>query len=199
MLTFDDGPHPEGTPAILDVLEHRGARATFFLVGEQVERYPSLVREISGAGHGVAVHGYRHRNQMRLTPRQLAADLRRGTQVIGEVCGRRPVLYRPPYGIFTPAGLALVRRTRLEPLLWSKWGRDWRANTTAEEIGGLASRGLAEDDVVLLHDADWYSSAGSHRRTAAALPLILDALEERGLPVVAASAPEGVDSDRDQC
>ena len=187
-LTFDDGPHPEGTPAVLDALARRGARATFFLVGEQVERHRSLAAEIIAEGHGVAVHGYHHRNQMRLTPREFAADLQRGVEVIGEVYGRRPEIYRPPYGIFTLPGLSATRRFALRPLLWSRWGRDWSARTTVEQIVGLVSRGLGEGDVVLLHDADWYSSPGSHRHTAAALPRILDVLEERGLRAVLADS-----------
>jgi peptidoglycan-N-acetylglucosamine deacetylase len=185
-LTFDDGPHPDGTPAVLETLAQRGAKATFFLVAEQVERYPSLVAEMVAAGHETAVHGYRHRNQMRLRPGEFAADLRRAVELIGEASGRPPQLYRPPYGIFTLVGLAEVRRVALDPLLWSKWGRDWRARTTPDEIVRMVARDLAESDVVLLHDADWYSSAGSHRHTAAALPRILDVLDERGLRTVLA-------------
>jgi peptidoglycan/xylan/chitin deacetylase (PgdA/CDA1 family) len=174
LLTFDDGPHPEGTPAVLEALG--GAPAVFFLVGEQVERYPALAAEIAAAGHEVAIHGYRHRNQMLLTPRALADDLRRAADVIGPAA-----LYRPPFGIFTPAGLKLARRANWTPLLWSRWGRDWRARTSGADIAALASRDLAAGDVILLHDADWYSSSGSHRRTAAAVPLVLDALARRGL------------------
>jgi peptidoglycan/xylan/chitin deacetylase (PgdA/CDA1 family) len=177
-LTFDDGPHPEGTPAVLDALGD--VPATFFMVGEQVERYPSLAEEVAARGHEVALHGYRHRNQMRVTPRWLADDLARGADAIAKATGRPPQLYRPPYGIFTPAGLALARR-RHPLLLWSKWGRDWRARTTAGEIAALATRSIGPGDVVLLHDADWYSSDGSHRRTAAAVPLVLEALERGGL------------------
>jgi peptidoglycan/xylan/chitin deacetylase (PgdA/CDA1 family) len=179
LLTFDDGPHPEGTPAVLEALG--GARAVFFLVGEQVERYPSLAAEVAAAGHEIALHGHRHRNQMRVTPGALADDLRRATDAIGAATGRAPALYRPPYGIFTPAGLAIARRAGWTPLLWSKWGRDWRARTTPEEIAGLATRELTAGDVVLLHDADWYSQPGSHRRTAAAVPRVLEAIERRGL------------------
>lgn len=185
-LTFDDGPHPEGTPLVLEALARRGAKATFFVIGEQVERYPSLAAEILAEGHQLAVHGYRHRNQMRLSPADFTRDLRRGIEVLGAVLGRRPLLYRPPYGIFTLAGLAAVRGASLQPLLWSKWGRDWRAHIRPEQIAALVSRGVAVGDVALLHDADWYSSPGSHRRTAAALPQILAALEERGLAAVLA-------------
>jgi len=179
VLTFDDGPHPEGTPAVLEALGD--APAVFFLVGEQVERHPALAAELAAAGHEVALHGHRHRNQMRVGPRALADDLRRAVDAIGSATNRAPVLYRPPYGIFTPAGLALTRRAGWTPLLWSRWGRDWRARTTPEEIARLATRDLSAGDVVLLHDADWYSQPGSHRRTAAALPRVLEEIERRGL------------------
>lgn len=190
-LTFDDGPHPEGTPAVLEALAREGAKATFFLVGEQVQRYSALAAEIAAAGHETAVHGYRHRNQMRLLPRFFVADLERAVAVIGEACGRAPWLYRPPYGVFTLPGLAAVRRASLEPLLWSKWGRDWRAKTSAAEIAALATRRLTAGDVVLLHDADWYSHRGSHRRTAGALPAILAEIRRLSLAAVALS-PQGV-------
>jgi peptidoglycan-N-acetylglucosamine deacetylase len=183
-VTFDDGPHPEGTPAVLEALARGRAAATFFVVGEQVERFPALAREIVAAGHELSVHGYRHRNQMRLLPGEFADDLRRGIDVIGSVAGIAPRLYRPPYGIFTLTGLLEVRRTLLQPVLWSKWGRDWRARTTPVEIARLASDGVAAGDVLLLHDADWYSSTGSHRNTARAVPWILDALAQRELPTV---------------
>jgi peptidoglycan/xylan/chitin deacetylase (PgdA/CDA1 family) len=159
------------------VLEALGAvPAVFFLVGEQVERYPSLAAEIAAAGHEIAIHGYRHRNQMRMSPRALAGDLARAAAVIGPAA-----LYRPPYGIFTPAGLYLARRHGWSPLLWSRWGRDWRARTSAAEIARLAARDLTAGDVILLHDADHYSAPGSHRRTAAALPPLLEEIERRGL------------------
>lgn len=189
VLTFDDGPHPEGTPAALEALRGGGAGATFFLVAEQVLRYRSLVGEIVAEGHRPAIHAYRHRNQMRLGPRAFAADLDRATAVIAEACERTPTLYRPPYGVFTPAGLAEVRRRGLEPLLWSKWGRDWRADRTPDTIAARATAELSAGDVILLHDADWYSAPGSHRNTAAAIPLILDELERRGLrPVIPPAA-----------
>jgi peptidoglycan/xylan/chitin deacetylase (PgdA/CDA1 family) len=180
LLTFDDGPHPEGTPAVLAALATEGAHAVFFMVGEQVERYPALAADVAAAGHEVALHGYRHLNQMRVTPRWLERDLRRGADAIARATGRAPALYRPPYGIFTLPGLAIARRG-WRPLLWSAWGRDWRARTSPDEIAARATRLAGPGDVILLHDADWYSAAGSHRRTAEAVPLVLDALRRRGL------------------
>lgn len=192
LLTFDDGPHPEGTPAVLDALDREGAHAVFFMVGEQVARHPALAAEVASAGHEIALHGHRHLNQMRVTPGWLRDDLARGAAAIGEATGRAPALYRPPYGIFTPVGLALARRAGWDPLLWSAWGRDWRARTDGPRIAALATRDVSDGDVILLHDADWYSAAGSHRRTAAAVPLVLDALARRALyPTGSGSAASG--------
>jgi peptidoglycan/xylan/chitin deacetylase (PgdA/CDA1 family) len=180
-LTFDDGPHPQGTPAVLEVLAAAGQRATFFLVGEQVERRPALAAEIAAAGHAIALHGYRHRNLMRVPPRALAEDLDRGHALIAEATGIAPSVYRPPYGIFTLVGLAIARRRGWEPLLWSRWGTDWRRWITPEKIAERVTTGVVAGDVLLLHDADHYSSHDSWRRTVGALPIVLAELERRGL------------------
>lgn len=184
VITFDDGPHPEGTPAVLEALDRHRAKATFFLVGEQVERYPDVVAAVCARGHELAIHGYRHRNQMRMSPRAFALDLERARSVVGDARGDEPWLYRPPYGIFTLTGLSTVRRAGLKPLLWSRWGLDWRAKLSARQLAKVATRGVQAGDVILLHDADWYSTSGSHRTTAAAVELILRQLERRGLAAV---------------
>jgi len=180
-LTFDDGPHPEGTPALLDLLGEAGAPATFFVVGEQVERRPELAARIAREGHAIALHGHRHRNLLRVSPRALARDLARGARVIEDASGRKPLLYRPPYGIFSPPGLALARRRGLRPLLWSRWGHDWRGSNTPRGIATELTGGLRAGDVLLLHDADHYSDPGCWRATAAALPAILAGIGEAGL------------------
>ena len=183
-LTFDDGPHPEGTPAVLELLAGAGAQATFFLVGEQVERRPQLAARIAAAGHVVALHGHRHRLQLRLSERGVGADLARGAAVIEDAVGRPVAWHRPPYGIYSPAGLGAARRAGLRPLLWSRWGKDWRRFTTPGRIAARATHGLLPGDVILLHDADFYSSRGSHRRTVAALRVILAQLNRRKLDTV---------------
>jgi peptidoglycan/xylan/chitin deacetylase (PgdA/CDA1 family) len=185
-LTFDDGPHPEGTPLILEILARESERATFFLVGEQVRRRPALAAEIAAAGHAVALHADRHRLQLRLSARTLALDLERGREAVATATGVVPVLHRPPYGIYSANGLAAARAAGLRPLLWSRWGKDWRKLTTPARIAARAAREVAVGDVILLHDADFYSSHHSHRRTAAALPAIIEELRRRGLGTVLA-------------
>jgi peptidoglycan/xylan/chitin deacetylase (PgdA/CDA1 family) len=183
-LTFDDGPHPQGTPAILEVLRERGATATFFLAGEQVLRRPGLVAEIVAAGHRVELHCHRHRNLLRLGTRAFLGDAERARAAIEEASGQAIADYRPPYGIFSATTLRAVRRRGWRPVLWSRWGRDWDRRATATSIAARASHGIEAGDIVLLHDADFYSARGSWVRTAAALPLILSELESRGLKTV---------------
>jgi peptidoglycan/xylan/chitin deacetylase (PgdA/CDA1 family) len=179
LITFDDGPHARGTPAVLDLLRQAEVRATFFLVGEQVERLPELAAEITAAGHEVALHCHRHRCLLRLTPGQVREDLQRAEATIADATGEPPRRYRPPYGIFNAAALVLARVHGWEPLLWSKDGRDWHRHATANSIAAHATRGLRGGDVILLHDADHYSAPGSWRQTVAALPRILGAIEQQ--------------------
>jgi peptidoglycan-N-acetylglucosamine deacetylase len=184
-LTFDDGPHAQGTPAALEILAAARVRATFFLVGEQVRRSPALVGEILAAGHQIGVHCDRHRNLLRLAPWQVRADLARAQETI-EAAGARAIgLYRPPYGILNASALRIARARGWRTLLWSHAGRDWQARATPESIAARVTAGAGAGAVLLLHDADDYSAPGSWRRTAAALPRVLDALAQRGLQPVA--------------
>ena len=184
-LTFDDGPHVEGTPVVLDLLADRGVHATFFLVGEQVRRNPALAREILAAGHGIGLHCDRHRNLLRLTPWQVREDIARALESIEDATGCSPTLYRPPYGVLNAAALRIARARGWRTLLWTQWGRDWEARATAASIAARVTDGVGEGSVLLLHDADDYSAPGSWRRTAAALPAVLETLSARGIQPVA--------------
>ena len=180
-LTFDDGPHAQGTPAVLETLARFDVRATFFLVGEQVRRNPALAGEIVAAGHGVGLHCDRHRNLLRLGPWQVREDIARAEEAIVTATGSSIALYRPPYGIANAAALRLARRRGWRTLLWSHWGRDWEARASAESITALLTGGAGAGSVLLLHDADDYSAPGSWRRTALALPGVIETLASRGL------------------
>jgi peptidoglycan/xylan/chitin deacetylase (PgdA/CDA1 family) len=183
-LTFDDGPHPQGTPIVLEVLREAGAPATFFLAGEQVVRRPGLAAEIVAAGHRVELHCHRHRNALRLSARQFHDDAERGRAAIEEASGQAIADHRPPYGIYSAAALRACRERGWRPVLWSKWGKDWRGRATGGSIARRATKEIGDGDVVLLHDADYYSAPGSWARTAAALPIILEELGSRGLKAV---------------
>jgi peptidoglycan/xylan/chitin deacetylase (PgdA/CDA1 family) len=183
-LTFDDGPHPDGTPAILEVLARAGASAMFFVIGEQVARRPALVAEVAAAGHEVALHGNRHRLQLRVSADELREDYARGVAAIEDATGATPRWHRPPFGIYSAAGLRAAREGGLKPLLWSRWGKDWRRLATPTRIAARATRSIGMGDVILLHDADFYSSQRSHERTVAALPAVIAQLRARELGTV---------------
>jgi len=180
-LTFDDGPHREGTPAVLEILAREGVQATFFLVGEQIERNPGLAGEIAAAGHQIGLHCHRHRNLLRLTPRQVREDLDRAQELIEGATGVSVGLYRPPYGILNAAALATARRRGWRTLLWSQWGRDWEARATPASIAARLTADPAPGAVLLLHDADDYSAPNSWARTASALPAVIATFHARGL------------------
>jgi len=184
-LTFDDGPHPDGTPAVLEILARAHVHATFFLVGEQVRRNSAVVGEILAGGHQIGLHCDRHRNLLRLTPWQTRTDIERARCTIEDAGGREIALYRPPYGALSASALRVARGHGWRTLLWSQWGRDWEARATPESIAARVTDGAGEGSVLLLHDADEYSAPDSWRRTVAALPRVLDVLTERGLQPVA--------------
>lgn len=180
-LTFDDGPHPRGTPAVLDALAAAGVRATFFLVGEQVMRNRALAREIVAAGHAVALHGHRHRMLLRVAPGATAHDLDEGAAVLEEATGATITLHRPPLGIYSWPALAGVRARGWAPVLWSRWGRDWTRRASAASVARRSAQGVRAGDVLLLHDADSYSAAGCWKATVAALPRVLELIAAAGL------------------
>ncbi len=183
-LTFDDGPHSQGTPAVLEILARERISATFFLVGEQVRRNPTLASEIVAAGHGIGLHCDRHRNLLRLTPSQVRADIARAKGTIEQATDRAIGLYRPPYGVLNASALRIARAHAWRTLLWSQFGKDWQAQATPESIAARVTQGAEQGSVLLLHDADDYSAPGSWRRTAAALPWVLETLSELGLEPV---------------
>ncbi len=184
-ITFDDGPHPDGTPGVLEILAAYDARATFFLVGEQVVKRPELAHRLLAQGHVVGLHGYRHRPHPSRSAAAMRDDFERGVAAIEDATGTTPRLHRPPYGVYSRASLQIARERGLQPLLWSKWGKDWRRFTTPQRIAQRALEGVAPGEVILLHDADFYSSKRSYTRTVAALPELLATLKSEELGTVA--------------
>jgi len=183
-LTFDDGPHPRATPAVLEILAAAEVTATFFVVGEQALRHPALIGEIVAGGHEVGIHCQRHRNLLRLTPGQVREDLGLAASIIEALAGTRLRLYRPPYGVLNAAALRVARERSWRTVLWSDWGRDWEAHATPQSILSLITREAGPGSVGLLHDSDSYGAPGSWENTVQALPLVLEELASRGLAPV---------------
>jgi peptidoglycan-N-acetylglucosamine deacetylase len=182
-LTFDDGPDPLSTPLFLRALADRGVQATFFLLGVEASRAPGLVREIAAAGHQIAVHGWRHRPLLLRGPRATYDDLARARDTVGDLTGRTPRLFRPPYGVMSTAAHLSARRLGLTPVLWTCWGEDWTAQATPQSVYRTVTADLRGGGTVLLHDSDCTSAPGAWRSALGALPRILDTCEQRGLRV----------------
>ncbi|MGW7573449.1 polysaccharide deacetylase family protein [Streptomyces sp. NPDC054765] len=182
-LTFDDGPDPLSTPHFLRLLETRGLRATFFLLGSMAARSPALVKEMTAAGHEIGVHGWAHRPLLLRGPRETYEDLARARDTVADLSGIRPRLFRPPYGVLTTGTYLACRRLGLSPVLWTAWGEDWRARATPGSVYDTVVRDLNGGATILLHDSDITSATGSWRKTLAALPWLLDACRGRGLDV----------------
>lgn len=182
-LTFDDGPDPASTPAILGVLDELGWSATFFMLGEMVRRAPGLARDVADAGHEIAVHGDVHGNMLRRTPRTTDTDIARAVDSITEATGVTPAWFRPPFGIQSYASLHSARARGMRTVLWTTWGRDWRKEATPDTVTADVLRRYVDGGTVLLHDSDCTSYPESWRSTLGALPKLADAFASRGLAV----------------
>lgn len=152
-LTFDDGPSSHDLHNILRVLDENQAVATFFFIGEKVASAAHLVREVADAGHQIAMHGYRHRPFTSIKPVLLRAELALAQTLIARVCGwqrERVRDVRPPFGMFTPATLALLERWKYRPVMWSLVPFHWQF--AAERTVDQLRRRLSSGSIVVLHE-----------------------------------------------
>lgn len=182
-LTFDDGPDPLSTPAILDQLDRLDWRATFFLLGPMVRRSPELAKELAARGHEIGVHGDEHRSHLHRTPGAIRDDVARARDSIADATGAMPVWFRPPYGALSAGSLTTARRLGLQTVLWTTWGRDWRAEATPATVVADVTEGLRPGATVLLHDSDCTSAPESWRATLGSLAPMAEMFAGRGLTV----------------
>ncbi len=175
LLTFDDGPHPRTTPAVLDLLGRYEAKAIFFVVGNRIHRAPEMLRRILDEGHWLGNHTYSHPNDRRVSCRDYLTDLQRCQEAILEHTGAIPQFHRPPCGNISLASLFAPRRCDLVTVNWSCSSQDWRLRSNAAAISRAEE--MAEEidrrDVVLFHD--------ERLTTVAALNHLLPVLKSRGL------------------
>ncbi len=183
VLTFDDGPDPEGTPPVLEALAGSGAKATFFVLGCHVIEQPELIRKMTAQGHEIALHGMEHRRHDRLDPAEAERELVDGIAAIESAGAGRPAWYRPPFGASSPTLAALCEELGLGLAYWTAWGQDWEGSSP-ERIADLVGRHLAPGAIVLLHDSARYAQRASATATAGALPLIAASAREANLDLV---------------
>ena len=178
-LTFDDGPG-RSTEQILDVLGRHGARATFFMVGSQAERFPDVARRIVAAGHEVGSHTYAHLDHHEVAPPAAVSDMLDGAGAIAGVIGSTPRLYRAPYGHFVPETVAEAERRGWTCILWSALGRDWEEDATPRSVADHVLTDLEPGGIVLLHDARRAKPMAPEPVTGATA-MLLEEVERRGL------------------
>lgn len=175
-ITIDDGPDPRITPRILDLLDERAARASFFCIGERVQRCAELAREIVRRGHSVENHSQRHVNYFSLLgPRGLVAEIERAQDTIGITTGQPPVFFRAPAGLRSPFLDPVLSRLGLRLASWTRRGFD-TVSTSAEAVLGKLTRGLGAGDILLLHDGHAALTGNGVPVSLEVLPRLLDAL-----------------------
>jgi peptidoglycan-N-acetylglucosamine deacetylase len=172
-LTFDDGPHPELTPRLLDLLVENCVRATFFVIGREAEKYPHLVRRMIDDGHCVGSHSYSHRPRGLLSAREAANEITRGAEVVGAILGELPKLYRPPEGKLTGRDLLKLWRLGFTTVLWNVDPKDYNKPSAEDVKLELAKRKLESGDLVLFHD--------THPHAVEILPDLITSARESGL------------------
>lgn len=182
-LTFDDGPDPGSTPNFIEALAGLHWRATFFMLGTMVRRFPSLAAEVAAAGHEVALHGDIHRSHLWRTPGAVSDDTRRSLDALADATGSRPTWWRPPYGVITSGSLWAAHQAGLRPVLWTTWGRDWRAKATPATVVADVVSALVPGATVLLHDSDCTSAPGAWQAALGALPLLAEHFDRLGYTV----------------
>jgi peptidoglycan/xylan/chitin deacetylase (PgdA/CDA1 family) len=150
-LTFDDGPHPEYTPRLLDELQRQNIVATFFVVGEAAERNPKLVQRMAAEGHAVGTHSYTHSEPRLTSTKTLQEELRRSIDLCANLIGYEPTLFRPPKGQLTLAKTLNLWSSKQTIVLWNQDPRDYQAGP--EGIEPWVNRYQpSAGDIVLLHD-----------------------------------------------
>ena len=176
-LTFDDGPDPRWTPAVLDLLRRHGMRATFCVVGLHVVEHPELVRRIAAEGHALCDHTWTHDEALpERSPATIRAEIvRTYDAIVAASGGVKPLYYRAPAGRWSPAVVAEAHRLGLRPLGWTVDPTDWR-QPPAAQITRSVLDSVAPASIVLLHDG-----YGHRAQTLAALPTLLDTLITRHL------------------
>jgi peptidoglycan/xylan/chitin deacetylase (PgdA/CDA1 family) len=180
-LTFDDGPDPETTPRVLDILAAQGVRGTFFLIGARAARHGSLVRRIADSEHDLGNHSWSHRSLWLAGPRQTAHEVTGGHEGIAEVAGTPPRFFRPPWGMTNLALFPVLRRLGTPCVFWTVQTEGRRAAPAPVQIERVRRRALP-GAILDLHDADGVPGAG--RRLVEALPSMIHALRADGYTLV---------------
>ncbi len=179
-LTFDDGPNEPFTSRILDILKEYGIKATFFLIGENAERFPELCQRIRKGGHIIGNHSYCHSWWLALSRgKDIAEELQLAQEVIYRASGGKPELFRPPYGLWTPWLLKAAQKLGLKVITWNNMTADWKPDREASDIAAAILKRARPGSIIVLHDGRAHRQSYDRTALVVALPLILTALKRQ--------------------
>jgi len=184
-ITFDDGPDPSYTPQILDILKQYNVKATFFMVGRQVERHPEIARRIVAEGHEIGNHTYSHYNLFRAPPERIREEILEGERAIRAITGVKTALFRPPRGLYDENVMQVLRQKGYNLVLWSVSSEDWAEISTRDIVANIMRR-AGPGDILLFHDSGNLIrfERGNRLNTVQALPLIIEGLQRQGYTFV---------------
>ena len=179
-LTFDDGPHPELTPKLLDLLKKRGIVATFYVIGKNAAAYPEIIQRMAAEGHEIANHSWSHPPLNRVSSARLTAELEKTSRLIEQLTGKPPATIRPPYGA-TNARLNRLFREQFQmtSVLWDVDPQDWKYRNSTR-VARQILENTKPGSIILAHDI--------HATTIAAIPAVLDGLLQKGFRFVTVKA-----------
>jgi peptidoglycan/xylan/chitin deacetylase (PgdA/CDA1 family) len=178
-MTFDDGPSPETTPRLLDILKQRNIKATFFMIGQNAERNPAIVKRILAEGHEIGNHSWTHPQLSKLSDDRVTEEINKTQNAIKDASGYTPVILRPPYGAITARQKEWIEKQfGLSVIIWSVDPFDWK-RPGASVIEQRILAGARPGAIVLSHDI--------HKQTVDAMPATLDALAAKGFKFVTVS------------
>lgn len=190
-ITIDDGPHPQVTPVVLDILEASNAQATFFCIGKAVEAHPQLAREIIRRGHHIENHSYAHRHYFSVMGlSQLRNEIGRAQSVISQITGHTPVYFRAPAGLRSPLLDPVLQSLDLQLVSWTRRGFDTVA-TDPNKVLRRLENGISAGDILLLHDGNAGATASGRALILDVLPKLLDTVQSRGLRAVSLHGATG--------
>lgn len=183
-FTFDDGPHPEYTPRILDVLKKFNLKATFFVVGENAKKYPDIVKRIKDEESEVGNHTYSHRMLPFQFKKSIISEIKKTEEIIFNITGEKPRYFRPPRSLRNKFAVDFLQQEGYTIVLWSISSRDWISS--AKKIEDRILKLTSPGSIILFHDAGgiFFNRGGSRLPTVEALPVIIRGLEAKGYEIV---------------
>jgi len=184
-LTFDDGPSPEWTPRILDELHKANIKATFFMVGHHVKKYPNIARRVAAEGHAIGNHGYAHSVILYYTEAEIEEEIKYTECVIQEITGQTTRFFRPPKAWLRDSIKRKIKSMGYETILWSLNSKDWVGFKHRHIVRNIIER-INNGDILLFHDSGnvLKMEGGNRAQTVAAIPLLVKELQEKGFKFV---------------